>query len=274
MKKKTVYSLHPSYRMIETSKKNILEKTGRSYEAWVKFAKKEGPADLTERRAWLKKEHDLSTNYAWWIAAGEDLSEEAYDPDGLVEAQYEGKKEALRPLYDRLLKLGFSLGDDVKACPCETMVPLFRKYVFAEIKAATNDRVDLGLALGAEKPAGRLESLGGRAAGNRITHKIAITSPSDVDAETVRWLKAAYAKGNDERDRAPEVTAGGEVAVPPEFAKALKTSKPAKATFDACTPRMRADWVSFITSAAKEETRTKRVGQAIEKLAAGKKKMY
>jgi len=47
---------------------------------------------------------------------------------------FAGPKEALRPLYDELLKLGRSLGKDVKVCPCQTMVPLYRNHVFAQIK--------------------------------------------------------------------------------------------------------------------------------------------
>ncbi len=58
-----------------------------------------------------------------------------------------GRKIKLRPIYDELLKLGKSLGDDVKACPCKTIVPLYREHVFAQIKPTTNSRIDLGLAL-------------------------------------------------------------------------------------------------------------------------------
>ena len=63
------------------------------------------------------------------------------------EKQYAGKKNALRPIYDELLKLGKSVGSDVKVCPCLTMVPLYRNHVFAQIKPTTNTRVDFGLAL-------------------------------------------------------------------------------------------------------------------------------
>jgi len=61
---------------------------------------------------------------------------------GYVEKQYSAKKEVLRPIYDELLKLGKSVGSDVKACPCLTMVPLYRNHVFAQIKPTTNTRVD------------------------------------------------------------------------------------------------------------------------------------
>ena len=106
---------------------------------------------------------------------------------------YDGPKASLRPLYDRLLTLGLSIGDDVKACPCKTIVPLYRRHVFAQIKPTTRTRIDLGLALGAMKTPSRLVATGGLAKGDRITHRIEITAPKDIDAEVARWLKKAYA---------------------------------------------------------------------------------
>lgn len=271
-KSATRYALHPAYRMEGAYKKNLEERTGRTFEEWVALARREGPADRTGLRAWLKKEHGLSTNYAWWVAGGEESSAESYDPDACVAAQYSGNKAALLPLYERLLDLGFEMGDDVRACPCETMVPLYRKFVFAEIKAATATRIDVGLALGDEKASGRLESLGSRAHGNRITHRIAIDAAEGIDGEVRRWLRAAYDRGNDQRAR-PGAD-GKESKVPPDLKKALDAAKKAQPTWTALTPRMRADWIGWITQAAKPETRAKRIGQAIEKLAAGKKRMY
>jgi hypothetical protein len=110
-----------------------------------------------------------------------------------VEAMFAGKRAALRPIYDTLLMLGLASGAEAKACPCKTIVPLYREHVFAEIKPATNTRIDLGLALGADAarlPA-RLEAMT-NAKGNRITHRIAIASLGEVDVFVERWLKRAY----------------------------------------------------------------------------------
>ena len=109
-----------------------------------------------------------------------------------VEAMFSGKRTALRPAYDRLLALALSLGKDVKACPGKTIVPLYREHVFAQIKPATNTRIDLGLALGDTKPTGRLIDTGGFAKKDRITHRIEISAVKDIDAEVIRWLKLAY----------------------------------------------------------------------------------
>jgi len=199
-RKKSLYSVHPGVEMVQNWIEALPGKTGRSLDQWIALVKKEGPKDGADRRDWLKKEHGLGTNSAWWIAeraAGRGLEEG--DPatylkaaERYVEAQYAGRKAALRPIYDRLLKLGLSIGKDVKACPCQTMVPLYRAHVFAEIKPTTNTRVDLGLALKDTKTPKRLLDTGGFAKKDRITRRIAITSLAEIDEEVERWMREAY----------------------------------------------------------------------------------
>jgi hypothetical protein len=101
-------------------------------------------------------------------------------------------KSELRPIYDALLKLGLKVGKDAKACPCRTIVPLYRNHVFAQIKPTTRTRIDLGLALGGMKPKGRLIDTGGFAKKDRITHRIPIESVKNIDDEVKHWLKVAY----------------------------------------------------------------------------------
>jgi hypothetical protein len=112
--------------------------------------------------------------------------------EGYVEHMFAGSKEALRPVYDALLALGLSMGRDVKACPCKTIVPIYRHHVIAQIKPATRTRIDFGLALGNTKTPKRLVSTGGFAKGDRITHRFEVTALSQIDDELKRWLKKAY----------------------------------------------------------------------------------
>jgi Domain of unknown function (DUF5655)/Domain of unknown function (DUF4287) len=197
---KTLYSVHPGVAMVQKWVAELPQKTGRSLEQWIALVKKSGPADEKQRREWLKTKHHLGTNSAWWIAeraagkGGEEDDPEAYllAAEEYVEAMFSGKKASLRGLYDALLELGLGLGDDVKACPCKTMVPLYRKHVFAQIKPATNTRIDLGFALGNRKTPRRLVDTGGYAKKDRITHRIEITSAAEIDGEVERWLKTAY----------------------------------------------------------------------------------
>jgi hypothetical protein len=176
--------------------KNLFERTGKTMDEWVEIVKRSGPPTEKERRVWLKETHGFTTNYAWWVAERAEGrgSADQYDPEALVEEMYAGSKAGLIPLYERLLQLGLKLGSDVKACPCKTMVPLYRKHVFAEIKPTTRTRIDLGLALGkVDKPLPeRLIDTGGAAKKDRITHRFAISTEKDIDKEVEKWLKTAY----------------------------------------------------------------------------------
>ena len=198
--KKSIYSVHPGVLMTQKWIGELKQKTGRSLEEWLKYIKKSGPKGETQRRAWLKEEHGLGTNTAWWLAErAEGKGEDSGDPDLYlaaaerdVEKMFSGGKAGLRPLYDALLKLGLKTGKEAKACPCQTIVPLYRNHVFAQIKPTTQTRIDMGFALGDMKPKGRLIDTGGFAKKDRITHRIPITSLDDIDDEVKHWLKVAY----------------------------------------------------------------------------------
>jgi hypothetical protein len=197
---KSIYSVHPGVAMVQSVIAKLPEKTGRSIDDWVALVRKQGPKTEKERREWLKTRHKLGTTYAWWIAErAEGKGAEDGDPveylkaaERYVDEMFAGGKAARKPVYDRLFALGFSFGKDVKACPCKTIVPLYRAHVFAQIKPSTRTRIDLGLALGTIRTPKRLIDTGGLGKGDRITHRIEICSIDQIDAEVTRWLKTAY----------------------------------------------------------------------------------
>ena len=199
-KKKQIYSVHPGVAMVEKWVAELKQKSGRSLDEWLSLIKKSGPKDAKERRDWLKKEHGLGTNTAAWIAdhsTGKnselaDPSEYLKAAENYVERMFTGPKADLKPVYDALLKLGLKVGKEAKACPCQTIIPLYRKHVFAQIKPTTRTRIDLGFALGDMKAKGRLIDTGGFAKKDRITHRIPIESVKDIDDEVKHWLKVAY----------------------------------------------------------------------------------
>lgn len=198
----SIYGVHPGVAMVQKWVDELQAKTGRSLDEWVALARSEGPKSEKDRREWLKIHHKLGTNSAWWIAARVDGKESEEDsPERYlaaapkyVDEQYAGKKQALRPLYEDLLALAGRLGADVKACPCRTIVPLYRHHVFAQLKPSTNTRLDLGLALGPYKGRlpKRLVDTGGLAKKDRITHRIELKSAAEIDQEVGKWLKTAY----------------------------------------------------------------------------------
>jgi hypothetical protein len=204
----TIYSVHPSVAMVQRWVEDLPARTGRTLEQWIELVMQEGPKDSAARREWLRTEHGHGANAAWWIVDKAEGKRWDGDPEAYLEAaavyieeMYAGARAALRPIHDALIDLGRSLGPDVKVCPCQTIVPLYRHHVFAEIKPATRTRIDFGLALKGSPGIGvpgkaslpkRLIDTGGLAKKNRITHRFEITSLQEIDAEVKKWLTTAY----------------------------------------------------------------------------------
>lgn len=65
-----------------------------------------------------------------------------------------------------------------------------------------------------------------------------------------------------------------EPKVPPDLRKALAAAGPAtRATWSDITPAARRDWIHWITSARRAETRARRIGNACDMLANGKRRV-
>lgn len=198
----TIYSVHPGVAKMQQWVGELKIKSGRSLDEWVEHIKDDGPETVKECRDWLKDCYSLGTNAAWWLAEkalGDPLALSEDTPQGYlslapqyVERMYAGAKASLRSLHDELVRLTQLLGDDVRICPCKTMVPLYRRHVIAQIRPASAKRIDLGFALGEEPFTARLRDTGGLAKKDRITHSVAITALSDIDLQVKRWLKQAY----------------------------------------------------------------------------------
>ncbi|MBX7223339.1 MAG: DUF4287 domain-containing protein [Blastocatellia bacterium] len=195
-----LYSVSPSVEMVRKWIADLPAKTGRSLEEWLTFIEENGPATEMERRAWLKQSHGIGTNAAWWLAersvgkGREEDSPEAYLRQAAiwVDEMFSGSKAHLRPVADTLMQLAKSISMEVNICPGKTIIPFYRRHVFAQIKPATRTRIDLGLALGNTAVPERLIDTGGFAKRDRITHRIPLSSLKEIDDEVKEWLMRAY----------------------------------------------------------------------------------
>ena len=195
------YSVHPGVAMVQKWVAELKQKTGRTLEEWQAHIVQDGPKELAARREWLKTKYKIGTNMARWLAEraeGQptwDESPEAYlaIAPTYVNEMFAGPKVHLRPLADALMRLALEVGSDVKFCPCKTIIPFYREHVIAQIKPATNSRIDFGLSLGPDVPfTPRLKDTGGLKKKDRITHKIEVNKAADIDVEVEHWMKAAY----------------------------------------------------------------------------------
>ncbi len=171
-------------KMIE----NLETKTGRNLAQWLEITRPSGIEKHGALVAFLKKEHGVTHGFANLIAhkTFEDGSAPA-SGDDLVNAQYDGAKAALRPIYDRLVAAAGKLGDDVEVSPKKTCVSLRRNKQFALVQASTKTRIDVGLNLKGVEPTERLELAGGM-----CSHRVRVTAADQVDGELLGWLEQAY----------------------------------------------------------------------------------
>src|SRR5689334_12083936 len=111
-------------QMIEAVTRNMKKNTGKSADEWQALLKKSGPkaGDEKVKYTWFREQG--APHVAARVLSG---ALEKYDePDKLVDAQYAGAKQELRPIYEAVVKAAKKLGKDVVERPCKTYVPLHR----------------------------------------------------------------------------------------------------------------------------------------------------
>lgn len=88
----------------------------------------------------------------------------------------------------------------------------------------------------------------------------------------VTYVKRAM-KLNEEGVKTPRAAAPRAkkpLAVPPDLAQALSLNRKAKVAFERFAPGQRREYIEWITEAKRDETRARRIAQAVEWTAEGK----
>ncbi len=163
---------------------NIPEKTGKSLQDWIDIINGSGLTKHGEIMSLLKNEHGVSHGFANLLVA---KSKETGEEVDLIAEQYSGGKAGLRSIHDMIVLYANALGGDVEVAPKKSSVSLRRAKQFALITPATKTRIDLGLALKGDEPAGRLESYNAM-----CSHRVRLESSGDFDDEVKAWLREAY----------------------------------------------------------------------------------
>ncbi|MFT4136876.1 DUF4287 domain-containing protein [Microbacterium sp.] len=166
---------------------NLPARTGRTREEWFEVLDAAGLDRHGAAIAFLKAEHGVSHGYANLIVTLHRSRGAAPTAADLVDAQYAGRKAALRPVYERLRAELTALGGDVEVAPKKTGVSFRRRKQFALVEAPSAARVSVGLNLRGTEPTARL-----KAAGGMCTHRVDLAAVDDVDDELLGWLREAY----------------------------------------------------------------------------------
>jgi hypothetical protein len=172
---------------VQTQVRNIEQATGRSMDAWVALVKASGRERHTEILAWLKTEHGFTHGNANLVALTAKRGSAAGGGDELVDAMYAGPRSTLRPFHDRVIEVVRGFGPDVELAPKQAYVSLRRSKQFGTVGPASAGRLEIGLNLIGAEPVGRKE-----AASGMCTHRVRLSSPDELDAGVIGWLREAY----------------------------------------------------------------------------------
>ena len=179
--------------MMNSVRDSMKERTGKSLEEWVEVVKVSGidPLDQKSVRNWLKSEHGILQNSQWAIADAAARAAGWVRPsvEGYIDAQYQGEKAVLRPIFDALREIIEGLGEDVAVEGRGGYTPFVRKRQFAAVQASTKTRVDLGLRF---KEAPESALLSTSSLPGQSTHKVGLSSVEDITDELVGLIRLAY----------------------------------------------------------------------------------
>ncbi|MBB5874587.1 putative transport protein [Allocatelliglobosispora scoriae] len=169
--------------------RNIEQGTGRSTVQWAALINATGLAKHGQIVSFLKSEHGLTHGNANTLAHAVREHQAGGPPpeSDLLDAQYQGAKSALRPVYDEVVAVARALGDDVTVTVQKTGVSLRRHKQFALVQAPSSRHVQLGLNLKDTPATPRLQALSGM-----CSHRVHLTDVDDIDDEVAGWLRLAY----------------------------------------------------------------------------------
>ena len=178
---------------LQSQVRNIEATYGKPLDHWFAVIDASGLTKHNEVVAMLKTDYGLAHGAAHRLSllARQRPDAGAAAPADPADPLYAGTKAGLRPLHDALLGEIRALGT-FDIAPKKGYLSLRRRKQFAMVQPSTASRIDLGLILPATTPAaGRLESA---ARFNPLfTHRVRITTVTDLDDELRGWLATAYA---------------------------------------------------------------------------------
>lgn len=180
--------------MVDKMISSIEEKYGKPFTHWVDLLRNSGLEKHGQMLNLLKNDHGFSHGFANLVAhkARESDSASLSEKVDLVQVQYSKGKEALKPIYDKLIQQINKFGKDVEVAPKNAYVSLRRNKQFGLIQASTKSRVDVGINLKGKEATDRLEASGSFNA--MVSHRVRLNDVAQVDKELIDWLKAAYEK--------------------------------------------------------------------------------
>lgn len=182
-------------KALATQLSNIEKKTGKSLAQLTTAIKKSGLTKHGEIRIWLVETYGLGNGDANTLTHAALKSDGASaakasgaSTDDLLAEIYNGKKEHLRPIHEKLMKAIAKFGE-YEIAPKKGYVSLRRKKQFAMLGPKTNDRFELGLNLKDDIRDTRVKPV---PPGGMCQYIVPLTSADEIDDKIVGYIKKAY----------------------------------------------------------------------------------
>jgi len=193
-KQKEAYGMSAIDKAAATQLANLEKRSGKTFDQLAKIVRSSGLSKHGELVAMLKRDHGMGhgdANLIVHTVRQQDAAADKGTPPTTGEAAdtlYTGKKEALRPIHDRLMAAINKFGD-FEVAPKKTYLSLRRKKQFAMIGPATNTQVEVGLNVKDLPPSDRLKQQPPK---SMCDYKVRLSTVKEVDRELLSWLRAAF----------------------------------------------------------------------------------
>jgi len=181
-------------KALATQLANIEKRTGKSLDALAKIVQASGLRKHGEIRDMLKQDlgmgHGDANALVHYVLKSDGASAAAAvsGTSTVLDDIYSGAKSDLRPIHDKIMAAVETFGP-FEIAPKKGYVSLRRKKQFAMIGPSTNTRVDVGLNMKGLSGPARLRAM---PAGGMCQYQVRLTTPQEVDAELMEWLRQAY----------------------------------------------------------------------------------
>jgi len=184
-------------KAIDTMLKNIEAKTGKSMTQLGVVVRKSGLKKHGEIRSMLMEKFGLGHGQANTVvhlalksdgaSAAADKGQSAGD---VLDEIYSGKKAALRPVHDAVLKVLAGLGEH-EAAPKKGYISYRRKKQFLMAGPKTNTEVELGFGAKTLPAHPRLKEV---PPNSMCRYTTRVSDPGGVDAQVRKWIEMSYAE--------------------------------------------------------------------------------
>jgi hypothetical protein len=166
----------------------LTKKTGAGLTEWNRRIQARGFRDEQLLRNWLSSQH--IEGFAQRLLVMECFGYPDYmlsATNDLIAKQY-ADRPGLRAILDKIVEEAARCGSVVIQARKTYVSLVSPRRTFARVQPTTKTRVDLGLRLDGQAPAGRVRSN----SHDTMRPRIELTAAHEVDSEVVKWLRHAY----------------------------------------------------------------------------------